>query len=333
MAAAAGLAAAEIPTAVDGCGVVTFALSLERMAAAFARLAELDGADRVLAAMRAHPELVGGEGSLDTDAHARRIRAGSRRAAPRVCSARSRRTAPAIALKSEDGSSRPLRAALAQLSRRGSRHRAGRELARRGRRRGGGSIPRTTRGLRREARARSGSSEPPKLQAPIELREYDPAWPALYEREAARIRAILGDRVVRLEHAGSTSVPALPAKPIIDIVLEVPDSADEAAYAPDLEAAGYVAHDPRARLVRAPRVQGPGHERQPPRLHGGLRGDGPDARCSATGCATNAADRERYAAAKRELAARDWTYVQQYADAKTAVVAEIMARAEAGASP
>src|SRR5205823_2721185 len=53
-------------TATDGCGVVTFALSLEEMARAFARLPELEGAERVVAAMRARPELVGGEGALDT---------------------------------------------------------------------------------------------------------------------------------------------------------------------------------------------------------------------------------------------------------------------------
>ena len=61
--AAAGQAPA---TATDGCGVVTFALPLERMAAAFARLAELDGGGRIVAAMRAQPQLIGGEGSLDT---------------------------------------------------------------------------------------------------------------------------------------------------------------------------------------------------------------------------------------------------------------------------
>src|SRR6266478_8997688 len=74
----------------------------------------------------------------------------------------------------------------------------------------------------------------------IEIREYDPTWPDLYAREAERIRAALGNRVVRLQHGGSTSVPGLPAKPIVDILLEVPDSSDEPAYAPDLEAAGYV---------------------------------------------------------------------------------------------
>ena len=57
---------------------------------------------------------------------------------------------------------------------------------------------------------------PPPLQAPIELHDYDPAWPQLYRREAARIRSVLGDRVVRLEHVGSTSVPGLAAKPVLD---------------------------------------------------------------------------------------------------------------------
>jgi L-asparaginase II len=66
VAAAAGVAESEIPTAVDGCGVVTFALPLERMAYAFARLTELDAGPRVAAAMRAHPELIRGPGAPDT---------------------------------------------------------------------------------------------------------------------------------------------------------------------------------------------------------------------------------------------------------------------------
>ena len=82
--------------------------------------------------------------------------------------------------------------------------------------------------------------EPPIHGTTIHLAEYDPAWPTLFEREAARIRGILGDRVRVLEHVGSTSVPGLAAKPIIDIVLAVADSADESSYVPDLEAAGYV---------------------------------------------------------------------------------------------
>src|ERR1700745_1825399 len=80
---------------------------------------------------------------------------------------------------------------------------------------------------------------PEKLKGPIQIVDYDPGWPGMYELEAARIRSTLGERGVVLEPAGSTSVPGLPAKPIIDIVLEVPDSSDEGAYVPALEAAGY----------------------------------------------------------------------------------------------
>jgi GrpB-like predicted nucleotidyltransferase (UPF0157 family) len=179
-----------------------------------------------------------------------------------------------------------------------------------------------------ESLAKSYVGPPPELQSKIEISDYDPGWPALYDREKVRIRAALGERVVRLEHAGSTSVPTLPAKPIIDIVLEVQDSADEPAYVPALEAAGYVLH------IREP-------EWYEHRVF-----KGPDTNINlhvfSTGCEETDrmvlfrdwlrgydADRERYAAAKRELAARDWKYVQQYADAKTAVVAEIMSRAEA----
>lgn len=75
------------------------------------------------------------------------------------------------------------------------------------------------------------------LAGPVELVDYDPAWPVLFEREAARIRSALGDRIRLLEHAGSTSVPGLAAKPVIDIVLAVADSADEVAYVPPMEAA------------------------------------------------------------------------------------------------
>jgi L-asparaginase II len=60
------LDAASIPTAVDGCGVVTFALPLERAARAFSRLPTAEGGDRVAAAMRAHSELVRGPGASDT---------------------------------------------------------------------------------------------------------------------------------------------------------------------------------------------------------------------------------------------------------------------------
>src|SRR5271157_4773642 len=77
------------------------------------------------------------------------------------------------------------------------------------------------------------------MPASILIEKYDPSWPELFRREADRIRTALGCRAIRVEHTGSTSVPLLVAKPIIDILLVVADSADEAAYAPDLESAGY----------------------------------------------------------------------------------------------
>ena len=66
--------------------------------------------------------------------------------------------------------------------------------------------------------------EPRLLNSSIHLVPYDPAWPATFERQARRIREALGDTVLLLEHVGSTSVPRLTAKPIIDMVLAVPDS-------------------------------------------------------------------------------------------------------------
>jgi GrpB-like predicted nucleotidyltransferase (UPF0157 family) len=164
------------------------------------------------------------------------------------------------------------------------------------------------------------------LSRPIEIVEYDSEWPRLYAREEERIRSLLGDRVVRIEHAGSTSVPGLPAKPIVDIVLEVPNSADEPSYVPDLEAAG-------SRVVI----------REPEWLEHRVF-KGPDTNVNlhtfTAGCEEvdamllfrdhlreSAEDRELYERTKRELAAYPWKYVQQYADAKTTVVQEIMERA------
>ena len=167
---------------------------------------------------------------------------------------------------------------------------------------------------------------PKPLSALIELRDYDPRWPNLFAEHAARIRGALGDRAVRVEHAGSTSVPGLAAKPIIDVVLEVPDSTDEAAYVEALEEAGYVLR------IREPEW----FEHRYFRTDDGAV----QIHVFSAGCAetdrmvafrdwlrTNTADRELYERTKRELAARDWKYMQQYADAKTAVVAEIMTRA------
>ena len=131
-----------------------------------------------------------------------------------------------------------------------------------------------------------------------------------------------------LEHAGSTSVPGLSAKPVIDIILAVADSTDEPAYVAPLEAHGYVLRirEPdwfEHRLLAAPDME--------VNLH-----------VFSVGCPEinrmlvfrdwlriNEADRQLYEAAKRELAAKTWKYTQHYADAKSEVVLEILARAQA----
>jgi GrpB-like predicted nucleotidyltransferase (UPF0157 family) len=167
---------------------------------------------------------------------------------------------------------------------------------------------------------------PRPLAGPVEIHDYDPHWPSLYEREEDRIRSVLGDRVIRIEHVGSTSVPGLPAKPLIDIVLEVADSADEAAYVPAMESAGYVLRIREPDWYEHRLLKGPDTEVN---VHVFTAGSEEVDRMLLfrDWLHENAADRELYAEKKRELAGRDWKYMQQYADAKTAVVQEIMARA------
>ncbi|WP_433874701.1 GrpB family protein [Sinomonas atrocyanea] len=80
---------------------------------------------------------------------------------------------------------------------------------------------------------------PPPVAAPVRVVEYDAAWPAQFEAVAAGIRAALGDRALVIEHVGSTSVPGLPAKPVIDVDLTVARPEREEDYVPALEAAGY----------------------------------------------------------------------------------------------
>lgn len=80
----------------------------------------------------------------------------------------------------------------------------------------------------------------PSPPSEIRIVEYDEGWPGDFERMAQRIREALGARVLELHHVGSTSVPGLPAKPIIDIDLVVDDPAAEDSYVPALEAVGFV---------------------------------------------------------------------------------------------
>jgi GrpB-like predicted nucleotidyltransferase (UPF0157 family) len=165
----------------------------------------------------------------------------------------------------------------------------------------------------------------------IVLAEYDPQWPALFERQANRIEAALGERALNVQHVGSTSIPGLMAKPVLDILLVVADSADEQQYEPALQSAGYRLHlrEPEwyeHRLFRAPDTEinlhvlssGCPEIDRMLALRNRLRG--------------NDADRELYARAKSALAAREWRDIDEYARAKTAVIDEILARAMSVAS-
>lgn len=178
-----------------------------------------------------------------------------------------------------------------------------------------------------ELRIRAATiGEPDRLDGVIELKTYDPQWPVQYRVEAERVAAVLGAQALRVEHVGSTSVPGLAAKPIIDMLLVVADSSVEADYVPPMEDAGYTLR------IREP-------EWYEHRLF-----KGPDANINlhvfSAGCPeitrmidfrdhlrADAADRELYQRTKRELAVRQWRYVQEYADAKTEVIEAIVARA------
>ncbi len=76
----------------------------------------------------------------------------------------------------------------------------------------------------------------------VRLVPYDPAWPAAYEREAARLRQALGEHVLAVAHIGSTAVPGMPAKPLLDIMAAIPALDTVAELAPLLAALGYVFH-------------------------------------------------------------------------------------------
>lgn len=164
------------------------------------------------------------------------------------------------------------------------------------------------------------------LNSTIYLAPYDPVWTSLFTRLKKQIQEALGDDVLLLEHVGSTSVPGLSAKPIIDMVMAVADSSDEASYIKPLEEKGYTLRirEPdwyEHRLLKSPEVPG--------NLH-----------IFSAGCPeieqmllfrdwlrAHAGDRLFYESTKRELAARTWKYTQNYADAKSEVIQAILARA------
>jgi GrpB-like predicted nucleotidyltransferase (UPF0157 family) len=161
----------------------------------------------------------------------------------------------------------------------------------------------------------------------FDLHDYDDAWIGTYLDHRGRIRdALAGQDIdVEVEHIGSTSVPGLAAKPIIDILVVVPDITAEEDYLDPLLAAGYVlrVREPGHRLVRTPArdVHVHVYERDHPAvddyllLRDRLRSD--------------ADDRALYETTKRALMLRRWEDMNDYADAKTDVISAIKARARA----
>ena len=158
--------------------------------------------------------------------------------------------------------------------------------------------------------------------------DYDPAWPERFRGEETKIRAALGEAAIAIEHIGSTSVPGLPAKPIVDILLVVEDSGEEASYLPALEEAGYVLR------VREPDFHEHRMFRTPEKdvhLHVYSAGSPEIERylLLRDRLRENGEERDLYVRTKRELARRDWPSMQHYAEAKTEVIEGIIARAAA----
>jgi GrpB-like predicted nucleotidyltransferase (UPF0157 family) len=158
----------------------------------------------------------------------------------------------------------------------------------------------------------------------IIIHDYDERWPKIFEKHAAIIRKALGGVALRIEHIGSTSVPCLAAKPIIDILVVAADPWDEASYLPALVDAGYElrVREPEFdehRMVRTPERDIHVHIFPPQSneidrylvFRNQLR--------------LNPADRTRYEQVKRMLSEREWEDTNDYAEAKSEVVEAIIA--------
>jgi GrpB-like predicted nucleotidyltransferase (UPF0157 family) len=169
-----------------------------------------------------------------------------------------------------------------------------------------------------------GSDRP---RAPLVVVDYDPAWPQTYERWRQRIAAALGRTAIRIEHVGSTSVPGLAAKPIVDIQVSVADLGGEPRYVPPLQAAGLVlrSRDELHRFFRPPAGQ-------PGEVHVHV--------CAAGGqwerghllfrdyLRTHPAACRRYAETKR-ASVRHWSDDGwAYTEAKTGIISDILDQAE-----
>jgi GrpB-like predicted nucleotidyltransferase (UPF0157 family) len=157
----------------------------------------------------------------------------------------------------------------------------------------------------------------------IEIVDYQPDWPKQFEIHRQIIAAALGDSALRIEHIGSTSVPDLAAKPIIDILVVVQDSTAESTYLPQLEVAGYVlrVREPdwnEHRMFKTPEKNVHVHVYSAgcPEIERNL--------IFRNRLRQNIEDRRRYEQTKRELAAREWSDMNEYADAKTEVIESVI---------
>lgn len=174
---------------------------------------------------------------------------------------------------------------------------------------------------------------PAPWSVPVVLHDPDPTWSTTFAANATDIDEVLGPVALAVDHVGSTSVPGLVAKPVIDILLQVPSSADEDAYVPALAPLGYRLQirepdwfEHRVLYLRVDR--GDDHDVNLHVLSPALAADeiGRMLRMR-DWLRLNPQDRDLYAAVKRDLATRRWRQVQDYADAKSEVIEAILARA------
>lgn len=157
----------------------------------------------------------------------------------------------------------------------------------------------------------------------IVIADYDPDWPRRFDAERQRIAHALGGAALQIEHIGSTAVPGLAAKPIIDVLVTVSDVGDEASYGPSLERARYELRvtEPEHKMFRTPARDVHVHvlEQRDPEvsryltLRDHLR--------------RSPSDRTEYEQLKRSLAQREWSDMNHYADAKGPLIEAILARA------
>jgi GrpB-like predicted nucleotidyltransferase (UPF0157 family) len=158
---------------------------------------------------------------------------------------------------------------------------------------------------------------------PIVICDYDSAWPERFERERARVLAALGDGALRVEHIGSTAVPGLAAKPIVDVLVTVADPDDERAFRSPLEARGYqlCVREPGHRMFRTPA--------RDVQIHVWADSDPAVERylLFRDRLRASSEDRAAYERLKRELSKQDWSDMNDYADAKGTLIGEILGRA------